>query len=131
MPCKTPHLRKDDMSTGSELTNETDGQRIVDAIAAGSTDKLQAAVNGLKPEELQQLYVEIDKANAERQADGLPAITVIVADQDHDGRVDVSGTNTQNGLTIGAEGKDVWGVKIDEYHSNKQETSPQQPKPAG
>lgn len=119
------------MSNGPELTNETDGQRIVDAIAAGSTDKLQAAVNGLKPEELQQLYVEIDKANAERQADGLPAITVIVADQDHDGRVDVSGTNTQNGLTIGAEGKDVWSKHIDEYHSNKQETSPQQPKPAG
>lgn len=89
------------------LHKQTDGERIVNAIADGDRDALQQAVNGLEPQELQQLYIEINQANAQRQQDHQLPVTVIVNDQDRDGRIDVTGTNTRTGLTFGAEGKDV------------------------
>lgn len=96
------------------MKEKTDGAKIVDAIAAGDTNRLQDAVNGLTPDELKQVYVQINQENAARQAEGLLPVTVIVNDQDHDGRIDVTGTNTKTGLTIGAEGKSAFQMAIEE-----------------
>lgn len=92
------------MSTKPQADTRTDGARIVDAVADGNADALHKALTGLNPQELQQIYVEINQRNAERQADSLPPVTVIVNDQDHDGKVDGTGTNTGTGQTIAAEG---------------------------
>jgi hypothetical protein len=91
------------MSNNPPSDTRTGGAKIVDAIAAGSTQALREALNGLSARDLQQIYVEINQRNAERQADSLPPVTVIVNDQDHDGRIDATGTNTDNGRTIAAE----------------------------
>ncbi|MFN8659812.1 MAG: hypothetical protein U0105_25985 [Candidatus Obscuribacterales bacterium] len=96
------------------MKEKTDGAKIVDAIAAGDTNRLQDAVNGLTPDELKQVYVQINQENAARQAEGLLPVTVIVNDQDHDGRIDVTGTNTKTGLTIGAEGKTKFEMALEE-----------------
>lgn len=96
------------------MKEKTDGERIVDAVAAGNVDRLQDAVNGLTPQELRQLQVEINVANNACQADGLLPVTVIVNDADHDGKIDVSGTNNKTGLTIGAEGKSAFQLAIEE-----------------
>lgn len=97
-----------------ENHHESTGEQIVDAIAASDTNALQDAVSGLKPEELQQIYVEINQANAERQEQGLLPVTVIVHDRDHDGRINVSGTNNRSGMTIGAEGKSAFQLALEE-----------------
>lgn len=88
----------------SHFDSRTDGQKIVDAIVSGSEEQLRQAVTGLNPKDLQQIYVEINQANAARQADNQLPVTVIVNDQDNDGHVDATGTNHETGKTIGAEG---------------------------
>lgn len=87
-----------------EDTGTTDGGRIVNAIVEGSSEKLREALSQISPEDLQQVYIEINQANAARQANNQLPVTVIVNDQDKDGRVDATGTNTANGRTIAAEG---------------------------